>query len=49
VEILLDETRLPEGEEEIFQDYRDELPAMQQAAQQQQSGTECRMEDITMW
>ena len=51
VEILLDETRLPEGEEEIFQDYR-EQPAgagASAAAATAGSSTECRLEDINMW
>ena len=47
VEILLDETRLPEGEEEIFQDYREQQPSA--PAPVSDSGTECRVEDINMW
>ena len=46
VEILLDETRLPEGDEDMFQDYREQLPA--KAAPAAPTG-ECRVEDITMW
>lgn len=46
VEILLDETRLPEGDEDMFQDYREQLPA--KAAPAAAAG-ECRVEDITMW
>ena len=52
VEILLDETRLPEGEEELFQDYREQLPPSvvePAAAAASSSGKECKVEDIAMW
>ena len=49
VEILLDETRLPEGEEEIFQDYREQPSAAPGPAVVAEGGTECRLEDINMW
>jgi DNA-directed RNA polymerase II subunit RPB1 len=48
VEILLDETRLPEGEEEIFQDYREQQQPSSAPASTE-GGTECRVEDINMW
>jgi DNA-directed RNA polymerase beta' subunit len=52
VEILLDETRLPEGEEELFQDYREQQLApsvVEPAAAAASASTECRVEDINMW
>ena len=54
VDVLLDETRLPEGgaEDEDFQDYREQAKARVEtleAASAQPISTDCKMEDLTMW
>jgi DNA-directed RNA polymerase beta' subunit len=53
VDVLLDETRLPEGgaEDEEFQDYREQAKARVETleASAQPISTDCKMEDLTMW
>jgi len=48
VEVLLDETRLGEGEEEEFVNYKDEVKLRVQEQKQEVEG-ECKVDDITMW
>ena len=49
VDILLDETRLPEGnEEEAFVDYRDQIKQKVEKANAEPEG-ECKIDDISMW
>ena len=49
VDILLDETRLPEGnEEEAFVDYREQIKTRVDKANAEPEG-ECRVDDISMW
>jgi DNA-directed RNA polymerase II subunit RPB1 len=47
VDILLDETRLPEGTDEAYVDYRDQIKQKVDTAYA--GDTECKMEDISMW
>jgi DNA-directed RNA polymerase II subunit RPB1 len=46
VDILLDETRMPEGSDEMYVDYRSQIKEKVESAQE--TG-ECKMEDISMW
>jgi DNA-directed RNA polymerase beta' subunit len=48
VDILLDETRLPEGTDEAFVDYSDQIKQKVEAAYAG-GESECKMEDISMW
>jgi DNA-directed RNA polymerase II subunit RPB1 len=49
VDILLDETRLPEGnEEEAFVDYREQIKSRVEKANAEPEG-ECKIDDISMW
>jgi len=49
VDILLDETRLPEGnDEEIFVDYREQIKAKVEKVMGVPEG-ECSVDDISMW
>jgi DNA-directed RNA polymerase beta' subunit len=49
VSILLDETRLPEGnEEEAFVDYREQIKQKVEKANAEPEG-ECKIDDISMW
>lgn len=48
VDILLDETRLPEGTDEAFVDYGDQIKQKVDAAYAG-GDSECKIEDISMW
>jgi hypothetical protein len=52
VDVLLDETRLPEGGEEDeggFQDYREQAKARVETLETGAGSSECKMEDLRMW
>jgi DNA-directed RNA polymerase II subunit RPB1 len=49
VDILLDETRLPDGEEETYVDYRDQVKLRVEESKKEEEAGECKIEDITMW
>ena len=51
VDILLDETRLPDGEEELYVDYRDQVRIRIEEGKKEEedTGGDCMVEDITMW
>ena len=48
VEILLDETKLPDGEEETYIDYREQVKLRVEETKKEEP-SECKIEDITMW
>jgi hypothetical protein len=48
VDILLDETRLPEGSDEAFVDYGEQIKAKVEEAYAG-GESECKVEDISMW
>jgi hypothetical protein len=48
VDILLDETRLPEGTDEAFVDYSDQIKQKVDSAYAV-GDSECKIEDISMW
>jgi DNA-directed RNA polymerase II subunit RPB1 len=48
VDILLDETKLPDGEEETYIDYREQVKMRIQETKSEEP-SECKIEDITMW
>lgn len=49
VDILLDETKLPDGEEEMYVDYREQVKLRVQESKKEEETGECKIEDITMW
>lgn len=49
VEYLLDETRFPDGEEEPFVDYREQVKLRVEERKEPEETGECNIEDITMW
>ena len=48
VEVLLDETKLPDGEEQTYIDYREQIKLRVEERKAEPEG-ECKIEDITMW
>lgn len=48
VDILLDETKLPDGEEETYIDYREQFKLRVEETKKEEP-SECKIEDITMW
>jgi len=51
VDILLDETRFPDGEDELYLDYRDQVRIRIEEGKKEEedTGGDCMVEDITMW
>lgn len=47
VEIMLDETKLPDGEEDMYVDYREQIKL--RVEETKEDTGECKIEDITMW